>query len=336
MPHINLKPLDQQVAVILGGSSGIGRETALRLADAGAKVVVAARSEPGLASLMHEIADRGGDAVSLPCDVADRRQVEAVAELAMETFGRIDTWVNVAAVSIYATVEETTPAEFRRVMDINFMGQLHGVQTALPHLRREGRGALISISSVESMVSLPLHGAYAASKHAVEGMIDALRRELMAEGVPISITSIKPASVNTPFFNASRNRMEVKPKGPPPFYEPGVVADCVLYAAAHPVRDLYAGGAARMMTMSEALTPRLVDAALARLGIPAQRTDEPETDPAGNLDVASADDRAEGDFGSQAMGFSPYVWLETHPTARNLLAAGALTVAGMALRRRWE
>jgi NAD(P)-dependent dehydrogenase (short-subunit alcohol dehydrogenase family) len=197
-----LKPLNEQVVVILGASSGIGRETALRLADRGAKVVVAARGEPGLASLVDEITGRGGEATYVTCDVTDTAQVDAVATAAVQAFGSIDTWVNVAAVTVYAGFEETLPEEFRRVMDVNYMGQVNGARAALPHLRREGRGALISISSVESMVSLPLHSAYAASKHAVEGVFDALRRELLAEGVPISVTSVKPATINTPFFSA--------------------------------------------------------------------------------------------------------------------------------------
>jgi NAD(P)-dependent dehydrogenase (short-subunit alcohol dehydrogenase family) len=225
---MRLKPVQEQVVVVLGASSGIGRETALRFAKRGAKVVAAARSEPGLVSLVDEITAAGGQAIYAVCDVSDFDQVDAVAAAAVRAFGRIDSWVTVAAVSVYARFEDTTLDEFRRVMDVNFMGQVHGAKAALPHLRREGRGALVVVSSVESVVSLPLNSAYAASKHAVEGMVDALRRELMAEGVPISVTSVKPATINTPLFNKARNKLDVKPHGPPPFYEPSVVADCVL------------------------------------------------------------------------------------------------------------
>jgi NAD(P)-dependent dehydrogenase (short-subunit alcohol dehydrogenase family) len=331
-----LKPLNEQVVVILGASSGIGRETALRLADRGAKVVVAARGEPGLASLVDEITGRGGEATYVTCDVTDTAQVDAVATAAVQAFGSIDTWVNVAAVTVYAGFEETLPEEFRRVMDVNYMGQVNGARAALPHLRREGRGALISISSVESMVSLPLHSAYAASKHAVEGVFDALRRELLAEGLPISVTSVKPATINTPFFTNSRNKLDVKPKGPPPIYQPGVVADCVIYAAEHPVRDLFAGGAARTMVMSQLVSPRLVDAALARFGIVAQRTNDPVIDAEGNLYAPSGDTRKEGDYSGQARRLSLYTLMETHPQARNLIRAGLLAGAGLLLARKGE
>ncbi len=331
---MQLKPIAEQVVVILGASSGIGRVTALRFAERGAKVVVAARSEPGLVSLVGEITARGGEAAYAVCDVADFAQVEGVAALAVSTFGRIDTWVNVAAVSVYATFEETSLEEFRRVMDVNFMGQVHGAKAALPHLRREGRGALIAIASVESIVSLPLHSAYAASKHAVEGMLDALRRELLAEGASISITSVKPATINTPFFNNSRNKMDVKPQGPPPFYQPSVVAECVLYAAEHPVRDLFAGGAGKMMAMNQMLAPRLFDAVLARVAIPLQRRDEPAADGAGALDAPRMqDNRAEGDFSEQALRFSPYTWMETHPWVRLMAAGGVLAGTSLLLSR---
>ena len=323
---MQLKPIAQQVVVVLGASSGIGRETALRFAERGAKVVVAARSEPGLTSLVDEIRAHGGQAAYAVCDVVHIGQVEHVADTAVRTFGRIDTWVNVAAVSMYARFEDTSPKEFRRVMEINYLGQVHGALAALPHLRQAGQGALIAVSSVESIVSLPLHSAYSASKHAVEGVIDGLRRDLMAEGAPISVTSVKPGTINTPFFNNSLNKMDVKPKGPPPIYQPSVVADCVLYAAEHPVRDLFAGGAAKMMAASQMLAPTLMDATLARIGIPASRTDEPQPGGSpGNLFAPRAEDnRAEGDFSNRVRRFSLYTWLETHPRIKALAASGML------------
>lgn len=335
---MQLKPVSEQVVVVAGASSGIGRETALRFASRGAKLVVAARSEPGLTSLAGEIEALGGQALHVACDVADFAQVQALAEAAVARFGRIDTWVNNAAVSVYALAEETKPEEYRRVMEVNYLGQVHGALAALPYLRAAGGGALIAISSVESIVSLPLHAAYSASKHAVEGFTDALRRELMAEGAPISVTSVKPGTINTPFFNNSRSRMDVKPKGPPPYYDPGVVADCILYAAEHPVRDLFAGGAAKSMAAAQMMAPGLVDAALARFGIPASRTGEPETQgQQGNLyEPRAGDNRTDGDFAGQARRFSLYTWLETHPPAKALALGGAVLGTALLFMRRRE
>ena len=333
---MRLKKIADQVVVVVGASSGIGRETALRLAGRGARVVVAARSEAGLTSLVAEIIAHGGQATPVVCDVADVAQVQQVAAVAEATYGRVDTWVNAAATSVFAGFEDTTPEEFRRVMEVNFLGQVHGALAALPALRRAGGGALIAISSVEALVSLPMHAAYSASKHAVEGAMDALRRELMSENAPISVTSIKPGTINTPFFANARNKMDVAPKGPPPWYQPKVVADCILYAAEHPVRDLYAGGGGRQMAFSQTLMPRQVDAVLRRVGIPATRTRRPQPEGSpGNLYATRDDDRVQGEFSGRARGFSLYTWARLHrPAAAGLaVAAAAPTALGRVLRR---
>ena len=329
---IKLKPLSEQVMVILGASSGIGRETALRAARKGATVVVAARNEAGLASLVDEIGAIGGKAAYVTCDVTDDVQVRHVARDAVSRFGRIDTWVNVAGVSVYALFEDTTPEEFRQIMEVNFMGQVHGAQAALPYLREQG-GALIAISSVESIVSLPLHSAYSASKHAVEGAFDGLRRELMAEGAPVSVTSIKPATINTPFFRNARSKLDVMPKGPPPVYEPGVVADCVLYAATHPVRDLFAGGAGKAMAVNQMTAPGLMDAVMAKFGIPASKTTQREPKGHdGTIYTTDGDARAHGDFETRARP-SLYTWLALRPAVQ-ALAVGAIAAGAVALRHR--
>lgn len=328
---MQLKPIGDQVVVVLGASSGIGRESAKRLAARGARLVAAARNEAGLASLVDEIRARGGEAEYAVCDVVDFAQVEGVADLAVRRYGRIDTWVNCAAVLIFARFEETTLEEFRRVLEVNVMGQVHGARAALPHLRREGRGALISLSSVESVMSLPLHSAYSASKHAVAGFIDALRRELRAEGAPISVTSVRPATINTPIFTNALTRMGVKPRGGPPFYDPGVVAECVLYAAEHPVRDLWAGGTGRIWALGQWTMPRVIDAIVARFGIIAQRTNEPKpAEGSGNLYEPSGDQRVRGDFSGEALGFSILTWLETRPR-KALLATAGLAAATAAV-----
>src|SRR3712207_3067705 len=141
---MRLKAVEEQVVALMGASSGIGREAALRFAERGAKVVVAARSEPGLHSLVEEIRGRGGEATAVVADTSDFGQVKAVANRAVEEYGRLDTWVHLAAVGLFATFEQTTPEEFERVIDVNLMGQVYGAMAALPHLKREGRGALRS------------------------------------------------------------------------------------------------------------------------------------------------------------------------------------------------
>jgi NAD(P)-dependent dehydrogenase (short-subunit alcohol dehydrogenase family) len=339
---VRLKPVEEQVVALMGASSGIGRKTALRFARKGAKVVVSARSKEGLDSLVEEIRVKGGEATAVVADTSDFGQVRAVADRAVEEYGRLDTWVHLAAVGLFATFEQTTPEEFGRVIDVNLMGQVYGAMAALPHLKREGRGALIHISSVEAKRSFPFHSAYGASKHGIDGFLESLRVELKHEGWPIGVTQVMPGTINTPFFDKGRSKLGVKPVGIPPVYEPRTVADIVLYAAENPVRDLASGGAARALIVSQRLSPRMLDAVLAtRAGFDPQKTDEPRSeDDSDNLyapivghDTAKVGHDTAKD-GFRALSRSLYNWLETHPTLRRGATVGTALALLAALRGR--
>src|SRR5215217_2157670 len=332
---VQLKPVEEQVVALMGASSGIGRETALRFARRSAKVVASARSEEGLDSLVEEIRGEGGEAIAVPADTSEFDQVKAVADLAVEEYGRLDTWVHLAAVGLFATFEETTPEEFARVVDVNLMGQVYGAMAALPHLKQEGKGALIHISSVEAKRSFPFHSAYGASKHGIDGFLEALRVELKHEGWPIGVTQVMPGTINTPFFDKGRTKLGVKAVGVPPIYEPQTVANIILYAAENPARELVSGGAAQALILNQRLSPRMLDAVLStRAGFDPQKTQEPrsEEDPDNLYAPVGGHDTAKN--GVRALLRRLYNWLQMHPTVRRGAAAGAsLGVLG-ALRGR--
>jgi NAD(P)-dependent dehydrogenase (short-subunit alcohol dehydrogenase family) len=332
---MRLKPVDQQVVALMGASSGIGRETAIRFAKRGAKVVVSARNEGALRSLVDEIRSAGGEALAVPADVAEFEQVEAVADRTVEEYGALDTWVHLSGVGLYATFDQTEPEEFKRVMDVNLMGQVFGAMVALPHLKREGRGALIHISSVEAKRSAPFHSAYAASKHGIDGFLESLRVELQREGWFIGVTNVMPAAINTPFFSSSRTKLGAKPMGFPPIYQPNTVADVVLYAAEHPTREIVAGGAGKAMLLTQRISPRLMDALMLLAGFDSQKTDEPKSeDEPHNLFKAVDEDRIEGDFSDRARSRSFNSSLETtHPLVRRTAIAGLITLGAMKLLR---
>ena len=330
---MQLKPIEQQVVAVVGASSGIGRETARRFAERGAKVVVAARSTAGLESLVEEIQRNGGEATAITADVTIFADMQAVAARAVELYGRLDTWVHAAAVAVYATFEQTTPEEFRRVIDVNLVGQAFGAMAALPHLRREGRGALIHISSIEARRAFPYHSAYASSKHGIDGFLEVLRVELRREGIPIAVTNVMPAGINTPLFNKARTKLGVKPMPAPPIYQPNTVADVILYAAEHPSRDVIAGGAGRAFLLNQRLSPRLMDAIVERIGFRTQQTDEPKSEdaPTNLYGPIQGYDRVEGDFSDQALRRSLYNWLEMHPALTR--SAVLVTALGLLARR---
>ncbi len=295
---MNLKPINQQVVVLVGASSGIGRDAALQFAKRGAKVVVSARSKEGLATLVEEIYQQGGEAIAIPCDVADYNQVKDLADKAVDRFGRIDTWVHLAAISVFATFDRVTPEEFKRVVDVTMMGQVYGAMVALPYLRQAGGGSLIHITSEEARRSLPYQSAYSAAKHGVMGMIDAMRIELKHQGYPINVANIMPGVINTPFYNKNKTKLGVKPTGVPPYYNASLVTDAILYAAEHPVRDYVVSDVGKLLDVAQRVSPALVDAGLLALAFPLQRTDEPksEDDPNNLYEPVQGYDRIDGDF----------------------------------------
>lgn len=278
----SLKPLAQQVMVITGASSGIGLATALDAARAGARVVLAARSGDVLEAIVATLASQGHEAICVHADVAERAQVERVAATAIERFGRIDTWANVAGITIYGRVDEVSEADARRLFDVNFWGMVNGSLAALPHLRRDG-GALVNVGSEGSELAIPLQGIYSASKHAVKGFTDALRIEVEhADGAPVSITLIEPTAVNTPLPEHARNYLERQPKLPTPQLDPHRVAAAILQAAVRPTRDMKVGVMASLDVAVEKLAPSLADR-ISVLQMPRQQRDEPAHDPMGAL-----------------------------------------------------
>jgi len=278
----SLKPLNQQVIVITGASSGVGLATAQDAARAGARVVLAARSEDVLEAVAATLNAQGREAIAVTADVADRAQVQRIADVAIERFGRIDTWVNVAGVTIYGRLDEVSEEDSRRLFDVNFWGSVHGSLAALPHLRRHG-GALINVGSEASELAIPLQGMYSASKHAVKGFTDGLRIEVeRLDGAPVSITLIEPGAVNTPLPDHARNYLDHQPKLPTPQLDPHQVATAILEAAVTPARDVKVGVTATLDTAVEKLAPSLADR-ISVLQVPRQQRDEAPRDPAGNL-----------------------------------------------------
>jgi len=274
-----LKDAKDQVIVITGASSGIGMATALKAAKRGARLVLAARSEGALSEVVNKLGDQ---AVAVTCDVADRAQVDRVAQTAIEKFGRIDTWINNAGVSIYGRLDEVSEEDSRRLFDTNFWGVYHGSLAALPYLRENG-GALINVGSEVSEAVVPLQGMYSASKHAVKGFTDALRVEIEdVDKAPVSITLIQPTAVDTPFPQHARNYMSQEPKLPTPMIEAEKVAEAIIDAAEKPTRSKKVGMMSKVNTAMSHLMPGVADKMSAKQA-DRQQYDEKPRNPEGAL-----------------------------------------------------
>lgn len=279
---MKLKPVEQQVIVITGASSGIGLATAEAAAQRGARLVLASRSQETLGELARTIVSQGGQAIAVVADVAERQQVQRIADAAIAHFGCIDTWVNNAGLSIYGRLEEVREEDSRRLFDVNFWGVVHGSLVALPYLRLQG-GALINVGSEVSEAVVPLQGMYSASKHAVKGFTDALRVEVQElDDAPVSITLIQPTAVDTPFPEHARNYMPLEPKLPTPQIDPEQVAEAILKAAEDPTRHAKVGAMATLNTATAKLFPSLGDKMSAKQA-ERQQYDEPPRDPEGTL-----------------------------------------------------
>ena len=334
---VKLKKLSEQVFVITGASSGIGLVTAREAARRGAKLVVAARSEDALRRLVGEISAEGGEAAYVVADVGRQDAVRRIAEIALERFGRIDTWVNNAGVSIYGRIMDTPFEDMRRLYETNFWGVVYGSVVAAGHLRQRG-GALINVGSVLSDRAIPVQGVYSSSKHAVKGFTDALRMELEEEGAPVSVTLIKPSTIDTPYTKHAKNLLEddKEPSLPPPVYAPEAVAEAILHCAETPERDVYVGAGGKALSVIEKYAPRLSDKVMEAVAFRMQQQDDPEGAPgkvglyeaSGNLKERSGDDRL-------VFESSLYTKASLHPILTGALFVGAgLATAALVSQRK--
>ena len=327
------RPIHEQIAVVTGASQGIGRATTLLLADRGASVVAAARNEEALDALATEA---GGRVEPIVADVADAAQVERVAQQAVDRFGRIDTWINNAAVSVYASVEQLEPDEMERVVAVNLLGVMYGSRVAIPHLRRAGGGAIVNVGSALSDRAIPLQSAYVASKHGVAGFSEALRLELAEDDSGIDVVLIMPSSMNTPLFAFARSKLGVQPMPVPPVYDPRVVAEAIAHAAEHGGREIVVGGWGKLLTIGQWLSPSLLDRYMLH-GARAwkQQLTRRADDARDNLfEPSTGPGSVTGDFGRGAKVTSLYTTVfELHP-GRKRAANAALLMAALAAVRR--
>ena len=259
--------------MITGASSGIGLTTARMAAEQGAKLVLVARDQDSLERLAEELRQQGCDALAVAADVGMQEDIQRVGDRAIERFGRIDTWINNAGVSIFGRLEDVPMDDSQRMFQTNFWGVVNGSLQAVRHLKERG-GAIINVGSEVSDRAIPLQGMYSASKHAVKGFTDSLRMELKHDKLPISVTLIKPTAIDTMFTVHARNYMEKEPRLPPPVYAPEIVANAILYAAQHPRRDVFVGGPAKMSAMGAYYTPRLLDRVNQRATYRNQQSDQ--------------------------------------------------------------
>jgi NAD(P)-dependent dehydrogenase (short-subunit alcohol dehydrogenase family) len=319
-----------KVIVITGASGGVGRATAWEFAKQGAKVVLLARSREQLQAAKREVEQLGGQGLIIPADVADAAAVEAAADLAEQTFGPIDVWVNNAMNSVFAPITEVTAEEYKRVTEVTYLGYVYGTKAALKRMKPRNSGSIVFVGSALAYRGIPLQSAYCGAKHAMEGFFDSLRTELLHDRSPIKTCMVHLPALNTTQFKWVLNKLPHKPRPMGKVYQPEVAARAIVFAAAHNRRSVWVGFPTFKAIMGNALAPWYADWVLARNAYKGQQTGEPvDAGQKNNVwEPVPGDQGTYGDFGHIATNRSFTVWATMNRglvrTVTGLVAAGLL------------
>jgi NAD(P)-dependent dehydrogenase (short-subunit alcohol dehydrogenase family) len=330
----------KRVVVITGASGGVGRAAAHEFAKQGPRMGLIARGRAGLEGARREVEELGGEALLLPCDVADAGAIDAAATEVEKKFGPIDVWVNDAMASVFSPIKEMSAEEFKRVTDVTYLGVVYGTLSALKRMLPRDRGVIIQVGSALAYRGIPLQAAYCAAKHAIQGFCDSLRCELIHDRSSVRVTMIQMPALNTPQFSWVKSRLPRKAQPVPPIYQPEVAARAIVYASQHPRREIYVGLPTVEAIIGNKIAPAALDHYLAHNCYAAQQTSEPE-DPnrANNLWEpvdAEKDHGTHGTFDESARTWSPQLWTDLHRgwIALGLLALGGAIFGGFFVNRR--
>jgi NAD(P)-dependent dehydrogenase (short-subunit alcohol dehydrogenase family) len=324
----------QETVVITGASAGVGRATVRAFARRGAAIGLLSRGRDGLEAARREAEALGSRAVVIPVDVARDDEVEDAAAEIEQKLGPIDVWVNNAMVSVLSPALQMSPAEFRRVTEVTYLGYVYGTLAALRRMVPRNRGIVVQVGSALAYRGIPLQSAYCAAKHAVEGFTESVRCELMHDGSDVRLTMVQLPALNTPQFDWVENRMPRRSQPVPPIYQPEVAAEAIVWAAHHNRREWHVGASTAWAITANKFVPGWGDWYLSRTGYDSQQDQRAiNAQPTSNLwQPVCGDHGAHGRFDDQAKSRSLQVWLSQHRGW--LLLGGALLAGCLVISRR--
>lgn len=251
--------LKNKVVVITGASSGIGQEVAIQMAERGAKVVLAARNAAALKETADQITAAGGKALACPTNVAHRGDMERLTKTAFDYFGRLDIFIHNAGISHPdGPLTELKEEDVRRVMETNFMGGVYSVWAAVPYLEKTGGGQLVFVTSIIGKVGVPRNSIYCASKFALQGLGESVRRELAEK--KIRVITACPPGVDTPFFK-NNYRGTIQKFRLHPVQE---VARAIVMACVKDKREILITMDAKLLHFLNSFFPGVMDWAISR------------------------------------------------------------------------
>jgi len=328
------------IAVVTGASAGVGRATAIELAKAGFDVGLIARGHAGLEAAAADVRREGRRALALPADVADFDAVDAAASRAEEELGPITAWVNDAMTTVFAPLQEVSPEDFRRAVEVTFLGQVWGTMAALQRMRPRDEGTIVNVGSALAFIGIPLQAAYCSSKFACRGFFESVRAELLHEGSNVRIAMVHLPAVNTPQFDWCKTTLPKHPQPVPPIYQPEVPARAIVAAVQTGKRSTVLGAWNKLLVAAAQVAPNLGNHYAAIGAWESQMTDEPvRADRPVDLRQPVDDDSdhgAHGGFDTRAGGVLDPSFLKSLPkTAENFVRA-VRGAGGDALRSRKE
>lgn len=259
-----MRSLQNRVVVITGASSGIGRATAVAFAKEGARIVISARRKDRLDRVAEDCMDLNAECLPVPCDVSDEKQVRDLAELAVRRFGRIDVWINNAAVTAYGQSHELPEDVARMVIETNLLGTIYGSRSALAQFKSQGQGILINVSSLAGKIGHPYMSAYSASKYGIVGLSDAIRGEVRHDP-DIHVCTVLPVATDTPLFQHGANYLGREAQPPTRVYSPHRVARTIVSLARHPRREVCIGSVGNLFCVLQRLAPAIAERSMASL-----------------------------------------------------------------------
>jgi NAD(P)-dependent dehydrogenase (short-subunit alcohol dehydrogenase family) len=320
---------ERRIAVVTGGTAGVGRATVRELARHGWDVAVLARGDAGLAAAVRDVEDAGGRALALVADVADLDQVAQAAARVEQQWGPIELWVNNAFSGSLGYFWDTGDKEYRRITEVTYYGQVNGTRVALSHMRPRGRGVIVQVGSALAFRGIPLQSAYCGAKHAIKGFTESVVTELKHEKSAVRVCMVHLPGLNTPQFDWNDNEFEDHPQPVAPVFQPELAARAVRFLADHPRRTMWVGVSTAYTILGNRLAPSFLDWYLARTAVAGQLTTAGGPQYGSNVfrpRDEDADRGAHGMFDRTAHGRDPWSWASMHRTP----IAAALTVTALA------
>ncbi|HEY1686117.1 MAG TPA: SDR family oxidoreductase [Tepidisphaeraceae bacterium] len=326
------------VVVITGASGGVGRATARLIAKRRAKIVLLARGKDGLEGAKREVEEAGGEALAIPTDVSQFDQVQAAADAAFRHFGPVDLWINNAMVSMYSPFAEMDPEEFKHIVDVTFLGTVHGTRCALKQMLPRNQGSIVQVGSALAFRSIPLQSAYCASKHAIKGFTESLRTELIHQKSEIHLSLVNMPALNTTQFIWTKNKMPNKARPAGTIFQPEIAADAILFAAENQRREVMVGYTTVEATVGEKFVAGWLDHYLSKMAWDGSMLPELKdpNQPDNFWQPLPGDHGAHGEFDNISRKFSIQLWATKHRSwlLGSCFVAGAMVAGAMAATRK--